>query len=545
MRYILYARKSSESEDRQVQSIDDQLRELRDAALKQQILVVHELTEARSAKNPGSRPVFEEVLGRIENGEADGIFCWSINRLSRNPIDSGKLSWMLQRGVLKSIKTIDREYRPEDNVLLLAVESGVANQYILDLSKAVVRGMEGKASRGWFPGRPPQGYKVDAETRTIVTREPQFSMLRRAWELLLTGSYTVAELHAQLQKWGYPINVTGSTRGLPMSQSSLHRIFGNPFYQGTFRFRGQLYDGRHKPMVSPEEFHQAQQILHNEFQVSPKRHDFPFTGLMRCGACGCAITAERKVKRYRTTGRVAIYDYYRCTRRRGACGEPCVTARYVEERIAKLLSRVTISQAFGQWLLEVIDRSLSEQPEIDSLIERQQSSNVEGAKRRLTNLIDLRVSGEIAEEEFAQLRLKYQKEVLVRQAEAEATRERHRALRSAIRFGMSANSRFTAESDKTKRQIAKVANLGYILKDGIISAKPHPFLSQIARLEPPQISPDMVQAGALAPQNSVWWAWREEIRNLLNGVKLDDWCSMNETMLDGMNEEMNLDDPAC
>lgn len=151
MRYILYARKSSESEDRQVQSIDDQLRVLRDFAKRTGLHVVAELTEAHSAKAPGTRPVFAELLARIERGESDGIVCWSINRLARNPVDSGQLSWLLQRGVLKSIRTVDREYLPEDNVLLMAVESGVANQYILDLRKAVIRGMEGKAARGWIP----------------------------------------------------------------------------------------------------------------------------------------------------------------------------------------------------------------------------------------------------------------------------------------------------------------------------------------------------------------------------------------------------------
>ena len=90
-------------------------------------------------------------MRRIEDGEASGILCWQINRLSRNPIDSGKLSWLLQRGVLKSIQTIDRQYLPDDNVLLFNVESGMANQFIIDLRKNTKRGVEGKLQRGWLP----------------------------------------------------------------------------------------------------------------------------------------------------------------------------------------------------------------------------------------------------------------------------------------------------------------------------------------------------------------------------------------------------------
>lgn len=159
MRYLLYARKSTESEDRQVQSIDDQLNSLRRLAAQRGLHIMEELIESKSAKDPGCRAVFARLLAEIEAGRADGILCWNLNRLSRNPVDSGTLSWMLQRGVLQSILTVEREYRPEDNVVLMAVESGVANQFILDLRKAVARGTRSKVEKGWFPHRAPEGYR--------------------------------------------------------------------------------------------------------------------------------------------------------------------------------------------------------------------------------------------------------------------------------------------------------------------------------------------------------------------------------------------------
>src|SRR5579862_4322393 len=106
MRYILYARKSSETEDRQIQSIDDQVRTLHHLAAQRSLVIVEELQESKSAKDPGQRSLFQKMTQMIEAGEADGILCWSINRLSRNPVDSGTLSWMLQRGTLQSIQTI-------------------------------------------------------------------------------------------------------------------------------------------------------------------------------------------------------------------------------------------------------------------------------------------------------------------------------------------------------------------------------------------------------------------------------------------------------
>mgnify|MGYP001590408045 FL=1 len=80
IRYFLYARKSSESEDRQVQSIDDQIDRLKKLAKDLELEIVEIYTESKSAKKPNNRPVFDEMIRRIENGDADGILCWHLNR---------------------------------------------------------------------------------------------------------------------------------------------------------------------------------------------------------------------------------------------------------------------------------------------------------------------------------------------------------------------------------------------------------------------------------------------------------------------------------
>src|SRR5659263_5961 len=127
-KYILYARKSSESEDRQMASIEDQLAEAKKLAEKYNLKVIDVISESKSAKEPG-RIGFETMLKRISKGEAQGILTWKLNRLARNPIDGGKISWMLQQNIIKHIQTFEREYNPADNVLLMQVEFGMANQY--------------------------------------------------------------------------------------------------------------------------------------------------------------------------------------------------------------------------------------------------------------------------------------------------------------------------------------------------------------------------------------------------------------------------------
>src|SRR3989344_3969782 len=109
IKYFVYSRKSSEGEDQQVQSIDDQLTWAKKVVAERSLMVKAFLWEAHSAKLPNGRPVFNQMLEKIEKGEANGIVCWQINRLSRNPIDAARVQWLLQQVKIKSIITIDGE----------------------------------------------------------------------------------------------------------------------------------------------------------------------------------------------------------------------------------------------------------------------------------------------------------------------------------------------------------------------------------------------------------------------------------------------------
>lgn len=535
MRYFLYARKSSESEDRQVQSIDDQRRVLRDLADKSNLTIVEEMTEAHSAKAPGSRKVFNDMLSRIERGEADGILCWSINRLARNPVDSGRLSWLLQVGTLQSIRTFEREYLPEDNVLLMAVESGVANQYILDLRKAVIRGMEGKAARGWMPNRPPQGYRTNPETKEIEPKQPEFDLLRKAWNLLLSGSYAVPEIREALRSWGFTTDPKSPDKPI-FSESHLYRIFNNPFYYGSFSFRGQTYLGKHQPMVTETEFERGKQIISGDGRPQSQKHSFPYTGFIRCGNCGCLVTAERKVKYYRGTRRTVEYDYYHCTRRKGPCGTPSLTSRYVESKIQELLNRLTIHSAVGEWLLQVLSRESDEQTQVNPDTVRRFTAKIREAEDRLSRLIELRLAHELNASEFAQLKVHAEGEVIKRKAElrnhVENAKQTSRILVSAVTFALKAPLMFTSSNPHHKRYVARKLGMRYVLTPEKLEIQPNPLLERLAILEPPKSKIDMVGAGAPHSHVPLKWAERESILNLLSGLTEEERSCVDATFFD-------------
>ncbi len=139
-KYFVYCRKSTEDEDRQVLSLDSQDSELKELAEHFGLKIVGKpFRESKSAKEPDKRPVFIEMINRIKKGEANGILCWKVDRLSRNPIDSAMIQWLLQKEVIRSIHTVGREYLSEDNSVIFSVESSMANEYIRQLSKNVKR----------------------------------------------------------------------------------------------------------------------------------------------------------------------------------------------------------------------------------------------------------------------------------------------------------------------------------------------------------------------------------------------------------------------
>ena len=396
IKYFLYARKSSEAEDRQAASIDAQKDELMKIAKDQGLHILDILEESQSAKKPG-RKVFNSMLERIYKGEANGILCWKLDRLARNPVDGGQISWMLQQSAVSQIVTFGRTYYPTDNVLMMQVELGMANQFIRDLSVNVKRGLQKKVRDGWMPSGAPIGYlntpNKQKGYKTLEKDPERFPLVRRLFDLALTGNYSMAQIwnisRKQLNLRTVPRRNIG---GEHLSRSAIYAVLGNPFYYGWFEFplhSGNWNKGAHEPMVTKEEFDQVQKVMGRTNQPRPRHEErmFAFTGLMKCATCGCSITAQAKVKRCKN-GNVHHYVYYNCTKKRydAGCTEKHVEVKLLHLQIGAILKDIKISEEYRDWAVRHVHEVRKNEAESDSIAIRTKHKECEEVTQQLQSL---------------------------------------------------------------------------------------------------------------------------------------------------------------
>lgn len=398
-KYFVYVRKSTEDGDKQVASISSQIDELKKLAERMGYEIVQIFQESKSAKAPDVRVEFYKMLDRIKKGEAGGILCWKLDRLARNPVDGGRINWMLQNNIIKHIKTFDRDYLPGDNTLMATLEFGMANQFIIDLRSNTLRGMRAKAGKGIFPSRAPLGYKNEitgkqGENRIFVD-EKRFNSIRKLWDLLLSGKYSVGEITEMAQK---ELSITGM-KGKPISDSVLYKLFGNPFYYGVFQWQKKIWDGTHTPMITKEEFDKAQKIIKRKGPHETDRNNFAYTRIMKCGECGCGITAELQKKKLKN-GLVNEHIYYRCSKQKGpkSCSMPYIKLDKVEEKIEEILNELDIPKSLSTWMFQTLREEFKEEQEL----QKQTLENLQQAydryENQLKNLFDMRMNGEINSE---------------------------------------------------------------------------------------------------------------------------------------------------
>lgn len=454
--YVIYARKSTESDDQQVLSIESQIREMQLLAQRHSVAASEILKETRSAKEPG-RPVFGDLMRRVRRGEVNGILCWKMDRLARNHYDTGQVLQALADKKLERIVTADGVKTSDSNDRLLGTfEFALATKYIDDLRQNVQRGNRARFEKGWPNYRPPTGYLEERATKTIVRDPERFDLIRRAWDLAVTGNYRPAQLLSILNdQWGYLSRKTKRKGGGPMQLSGLYHLLGNPFYMGVIRLKsGQTYKGAHEPMVSPAEFDRVQSLLGRPARPRPWRHEFAYSGLLRCATCKRPLIGEQHTK---PSGKRFIY--YRCHPLTGdpKCGEPAVPERVLDERLLADLKHVQLSSEASAWIGDNLRTSFSGQISQLQAAEVSRRKALDQTKTEAKKLLDLSLRSLIDDATFAARHAELRDRQARLEVELEQPRETPeqllRRVDSVLAFSQKAPETFISGTAVQRRQI--------------------------------------------------------------------------------------------
>jgi site-specific DNA recombinase len=409
--YFVYCRKSTEDEDHQILSIESQRQELKRYAEREGLRTIALNEEARSAKSPG-RPIFNEMLKRIERGEADGILAWHPDRLARNALDGGQIIHLLDTGRLTSLRFPTYTFEnTSQGKFMLAIMFGQSKYYVDSLSENVRRGNRTKREKGWLPSLAPIGYfnaRSELGEKIIIPDPVRFPILRKIWDLFLSGAYSVPQiLDIATNKMGLRTPRRRRIGGNPMSPSGIYRLFTNPFYAGQLVHENEWYSGRHEAMVTMAQFDKAQVLLGRPSRARHKKHGFAYTGLIKCEACGASVTAERKVNRYGSE-----YVYYHCTHKKRVvqCAEKCVEEKQLDQQISRFLKSIHVNDEDARSALAVMEKERSRTRQAEDGFKEAIMGALEKCQSNLNNLTKLRYRELIREDEFI-----HEREILTRE----------------------------------------------------------------------------------------------------------------------------------
>jgi len=467
MKYFIYRRKSQEAEDRQVMSLESQADEIaRLIALNPEIEIIGNFEESKTAKNPG-RPMFNEMMDRIDKGEAQGIISWHPDRLARNSIDGGRIIYALDQGTLANMKFCSYAFDNDpQGKFMLNIIFGYSKYYVDNLSINVKRGMQTKLKNGWKPNLAPIGYKNCKDTKTIIPDKEHFDIIRSIFDLVLSGNKTPSEIHRIVcNEWQYKTPLRKHTGGKRPAISTIYKILSNPFYAGFIRWNGQIYTGNHIPVISKERFELAQQLLGNTATTKKKALTFPYTGLFRCGACGLSITAEKKTK---PSGKQ--YTYYHCTRRHAKpyCNQPAINANDLDRQIEEFLERISIPEIVSKWFAKALISSQDDMIAIHKENIRKADKVVSALQRQISNLTDLRTQELVSHDEFISKRSTLQIELATAVEKAKNTATQHKELEPTnilSKVNARAKNWFTVADDEKKKMLLNILSYNPTLRD--------------------------------------------------------------------------------
>ena len=347
IKYVLYARKSTESDERQALSIESQVNEMLAIAERDNLNIIDIRRESHSAKESGGRPVFKEVLRDIGSGRYTGILTWAPDRLSRNAGDLGSVVDLMDEQKLLDIKTYGQSFKNSPNekflLMILCSQAKLEND---NKSINVKRGLRTRCEMGLRPGPAVVGYlnEKHADKKCHVTiDEYRAPIIKQMFEKVAYEKWSGRKVYHWLK---FDINFKTANGNKGLALGNIYLILQNPFYYGVFEYpvkSGNWYKGIHEPLITKELFDEVQKQTKSNVLRTSEPKEFAFSKMMKCGLCGSGIGADEKFKKLKN-GKVNRHVYYGCTKVRDKkCKCGYINEVELIEQLQKLVDEMEIN----------------------------------------------------------------------------------------------------------------------------------------------------------------------------------------------------------
>lgn len=391
MKAIAYARFSSDNQ--REESIDAQLRAIRDYADKNGVIIIKEyIDEARSATTD-DRPSFLQMFEEIAAGKVEVDFCYvhKLDRFARNRYDSAIYKRQLSNHNMRLIAVAQPLDDSPESIILESMLEAMNEYYSKNLSREVMKGMRENAFNGLHTGgTPPLGYDIGPDKK-LITNQKEAEAVKTIFDMYLSGK-SYPSIIAHLNQVGYVTKI-----GKPFQKTSIYDILRNEKYTGTYIFNKTAAANNGKrnshaqkdnsqiirigsaipAIITPEQFQAAQKIMEKRKQApaaAKAKEVYMLTGLIYCGKCGGVMVGNR-AKQGRNK---QLYAYYECNnkKRLKTCDAKAVNKEYVEKFVVEwLLKAIFSAEGITKWVKMLNERN-------EELI-KQRNSEVEHARNEL------------------------------------------------------------------------------------------------------------------------------------------------------------------
>lgn len=339
LKYVLYARKSTEDESRQIRSTGDQIAECRQLASRIGLTVAEPpVIEEKSAKSPNNRPLFRQMLKDIRAGKYDGILAWNPDRLARNMLEGGEIIDMIDEGIIKDLKFVTHHFtRDANGKMLLGMAFVLSKQYSDKLSQDVTRGVRRRFTNEGKTPTPKHGYTNEAGS--YLPDGDNHKLICEAFTRRRQGE-AIESIVDYLEKCGYFRIVKSTGRRIRMTKQILSEIFRDSFYYGVLVQANQKVDLRElydfMPTVSEEDFFEIQRWSYTKHRMKPsKPHTnafYPLRMMVYCSFCNESMRVAPS-----TGGSGKRLLYYRCDNKECLRKKRSIRAKHIFNFIYKLL----------------------------------------------------------------------------------------------------------------------------------------------------------------------------------------------------------------